>query len=79
MCLRFIGSRANAWAIMATNDIENLARSCPSAVKDVIVEILETRMARSKHYYKTGLCSRPFVPAAFGPGTIGVFCPGSNG
>jgi len=31
------------------------------------------------HYYKTGLCSRPFVPAAFGPGTIGGFCPGSNG
>ena len=31
------------------------------------------------HYYKTGLCSRPFVPAAFGPGTIGDFCPGSNG
>ena len=31
------------------------------------------------HYYKTGLCSRPFVPAAFGPGTIGGFSPGSNG
>ena len=31
------------------------------------------------HYYITGLCSRPFVPAAFGPGTIGGFCPGSNG
>ncbi|XP_039793106.1 BTB/POZ and MATH domain-containing protein 1-like [Panicum virgatum] len=48
MCLGFIGSRANAWAIMATNDIENLARSSPSAVKDVIIEILNTRMARSK-------------------------------
>ena len=31
------------------------------------------------HYYRTGLCFRPFVPAAFGPGTIGGFCPGSNG
>jgi len=31
------------------------------------------------HYYKTGICSKPFVPAAFGPGTIGGFCPGSNG
>ena len=31
------------------------------------------------NYYKTGLCSWPFVPAAFGPGTIGGFCPGSNG
>ena len=52
MCLGFIGSRANAWAIMATNDIENLARSSPSAVKDVIVEILDTRMARSKRLIK---------------------------
>ncbi|KAG2631484.1 hypothetical protein PVAP13_2NG051464 [Panicum virgatum] len=52
MCLGFIGSRANAWAIMATNDIENLARSSPSAVKDVIVEILNTRMARSKRLIK---------------------------
>src|SRR6185437_12818121 len=34
---------------------------------------------RERHYYKTGLCSWPFVPAAFGPGTIGGFCPGSNG
>ncbi|KAG2638661.1 hypothetical protein PVAP13_2NG651000 [Panicum virgatum] len=31
------------------------------------------------HYYRIGLRSRPFVPAAFGPGTIGCFCPGSNG
>src|SRR6185503_21136472 len=31
------------------------------------------------HYYRTGLCSRPFVPVAFGPGTIGGFCPGSKG
>ncbi|XP_039793124.1 BTB/POZ and MATH domain-containing protein 2-like [Panicum virgatum] len=52
MCLGFISSRANAWAIMSTNDIENLARSSPSAVKDVIVEILDTRMARSKRLIK---------------------------
>ena len=31
------------------------------------------------HYYRIGLCSRPFVPAAFGSGTIGGFCPESNG
>ena len=31
------------------------------------------------HYYRIGLYSRPFVPAGFGPGTIGGFCPGSNG
>ena len=37
------------------------------------------RNRKWKHYYKTGLCSRTFVPAAFGPGTIGGFCPGSKG
>ncbi|XP_039793776.1 BTB/POZ domain-containing protein 2-like [Panicum virgatum] len=52
MCLGFIGSRANVWAIMATNDIENLARSSPSSVKDVIMEILDTRMARSMRLIK---------------------------
>ena len=31
------------------------------------------------HYYRIGLCSRPFVPTAFGPGTKDGFCPGSNG
>ena len=31
------------------------------------------------HYYRTGLCSRTFVPVGFGPGTIGGICPGSNG
>ena len=39
---------------------------------------LWARDNRWLHYYKTGLCSRPFVPAVFGPGTIGGFCPGSN-
>ena len=37
------------------------------------------REGESKHYYRTGLCSKPFVPAVFGPGTIGGFCPRSNG
>ena len=31
------------------------------------------------HCYRIGFCSRPFVPAVFGPETICVFCPGSNG
>jgi len=31
------------------------------------------------HYYRICLCSRSFVPVAFGPGTIGGFCPGSKG
>ena len=31
------------------------------------------------HYYRIGLCSRPFIPIIFGPGTKNGFCPGSNG
>ncbi|XP_025800270.1 BTB/POZ and MATH domain-containing protein 1-like [Panicum hallii] len=52
MCLGFIDSTANAWAIMATNDVENLARSSPRVVKDVITEILDTRKTRSKRLIK---------------------------
>ncbi|CAL5078214.1 unnamed protein product [Urochloa decumbens] len=48
-CLGFIAYGANARAILASNDFENLARSCPSAVKDVITEILDTREARCRH------------------------------
>ena len=40
--------------------------------KETSVAVLERRA----HYYRTDLCSRPFIPAAFGPGTIGGFCPG---
>ncbi|CAN6202970.1 unnamed protein product [Urochloa humidicola] len=47
-CLEFIGSGANARAVLAGNDFEDLARFCPSAVKDVITEILDTREARSR-------------------------------
>ncbi|CAL5091528.1 unnamed protein product [Urochloa decumbens] len=47
-CLGFIGSGPNARAVVAGNDFENLARSCPSVVKDVIMEILDTREERSK-------------------------------
>ncbi|CAN6181162.1 unnamed protein product [Urochloa humidicola] len=45
-CLGFIGSGANARAIVAGNGFEHLARSCPSAINDVITEILDTREAR---------------------------------
>ncbi|CAL5067170.1 unnamed protein product [Urochloa decumbens] len=47
-CLGFISSGANARAVVAGNDFENLARSCPSVVKDVILEILDTREAWSR-------------------------------
>lgn len=49
MCLGFIGSGRNAREIvMASDGIENLARSSPSVVKDVIAEILDLREARSR-------------------------------
>ena len=31
------------------------------------------------HYYRAGLCSRPFIPVDFWPETIGGFCPRFNG
>ena len=33
-------------------------------------------LQRDKHYYKIGLCSRPFIPVIFGPGYPGYH---SNG
>ncbi|KAF8714038.1 hypothetical protein HU200_028031 [Digitaria exilis] len=49
MCLGFVGCDKNARAIMVTsNDVENLARSSPSVVKDVITEILDTSEARRR-------------------------------
>ena len=33
-CLEFIASGMNARAVMATDNVEHLARSCPSAVKE---------------------------------------------
>ena len=38
-----------------------------------------TVVSSSCHYYRIDLCSGPFVPATFGPRTIGGFCLGSNG
>ncbi|GJN10328.1 hypothetical protein PR202_ga28414 [Eleusine coracana subsp. coracana] len=40
-CLEFMGSTNNTSAIMANQDVERLARSCPSLVKDVIAKILD--------------------------------------
>ena len=33
----------------------------------------------NQHYYRNDLWSFTFVPAGIGPGTKGVFSPGSNG
>ncbi|GJN24466.1 hypothetical protein PR202_gb12206 [Eleusine coracana subsp. coracana] len=45
-CLEFMASRKNTRKIVATDDdVENLARSCPGVVKEVIVKILDTREA----------------------------------
>ena len=38
-----------------------------------------THTLNSIHYYRNGLWSFKFVPAGIGPGTKGVFSPGSNG
>ncbi|GJN24461.1 hypothetical protein PR202_gb12201 [Eleusine coracana subsp. coracana] len=42
-CLGFIASRVNTSATMETDDVEQLARCCPSVVKEVITKVLEAR------------------------------------
>jgi speckle-type POZ protein len=49
MCLGFIGSssiEATKAIVASNNNVENLARSNPAAVKDVITEILDERVRR---------------------------------
>ena len=41
----FIAAGRNTRAIMATDDVEHLARRCPSAVKEVLTKILDAREA----------------------------------
>jgi speckle-type POZ protein len=49
MCLGFISSCGNTrLVVMATNDLEILARSSPSVIKDVITEILDAREERKR-------------------------------
>ncbi|GJN24460.1 hypothetical protein PR202_gb12200 [Eleusine coracana subsp. coracana] len=43
VCLELIGSRKITSAIMVSEDVENLARSCPSVVKEVIGKVLDAR------------------------------------
>jgi speckle-type POZ protein len=42
-CLDFIGSRRNADEIPVNQDVEHLARRCPSVVKDVVAKVLDAR------------------------------------
>jgi len=45
-CLEFIAAGRNTRAVMATDDVEHLARRCrPSAVKEVLTKILDAREA----------------------------------
>ena len=44
-CLEFIAAGRNTRAIMATDDVEHLARRCPSAIKEVLTKILDAREA----------------------------------
>ena len=54
-----------------------IAKDRPVAERISIFFLKE--MFTGEHYCKIGLCSKSFVSAAFGPETIGGFCPGSNG
>ncbi|CAL5078209.1 unnamed protein product [Urochloa decumbens] len=44
-CLDFIASGRNTRAVMATDDVEHLARSCPSVVREVLAKVLDAREA----------------------------------
>ncbi|KAL6647089.1 hypothetical protein ACP70R_014526 [Stipagrostis hirtigluma subsp. patula] len=44
-CLEFVASSKNTRAVMATDDVEHLARNCPSAVKEMITKIVDARDA----------------------------------
>ncbi|XP_034579597.1 BTB/POZ and MATH domain-containing protein 1 [Setaria viridis] len=44
-CLEFIASGRNTRAVMATDDVEHLARSCPSVVREILGKILDAREA----------------------------------
>ncbi|CAN6209270.1 unnamed protein product [Urochloa humidicola] len=44
-CLEFIASGRNTRAVVATDDVEHLARSCPSVVREVLAKILDAREA----------------------------------
>jgi speckle-type POZ protein len=49
MCLEFIAAGSNTRAVMATDDVEHLARSCPPVVREVIGEILDARDATPRN------------------------------
>ncbi|KAG2631477.1 BTB/POZ and MATH domain-containing protein 2-like [Panicum virgatum] len=44
-CLEFIAAGRNTRAVMATDDVEHLARRCPAVVKEVLAKILDAREA----------------------------------
>ncbi|PUZ68360.1 hypothetical protein GQ55_2G021000 [Panicum hallii var. hallii] len=44
-CLEFIAAGRNTRAVMATDDVEHLARRCPSVVREVLTKILDAREA----------------------------------
>ncbi|KAL6880262.1 hypothetical protein ACP4OV_011827 [Aristida adscensionis] len=45
VCLEFMASRRNTRAVMATGEVELLARSCPAVVREVVAKILDAREA----------------------------------
>ncbi|CAO1948830.1 unnamed protein product [Urochloa humidicola] len=44
-CLEFIASGRNTRTVMASDDVEHLARSCPSVVREVLAKIFDAREA----------------------------------
>ncbi|CAN6196816.1 unnamed protein product [Urochloa humidicola] len=47
--LEFIASGRNTRAVMASDDVEHLARSCPSVVREVLAKILDAREATPRN------------------------------
>ncbi|CAN6362913.1 unnamed protein product [Urochloa humidicola] len=46
-CFRFIACPENDREVMATDDVEHLAKSCPSIVRELVTEILHSREVAS--------------------------------
>ncbi|TVU41000.1 hypothetical protein EJB05_14488, partial [Eragrostis curvula] len=65
MCLEFIPSIKDTKRIMATKDVERLARTCPSVVKDVLVEVLGARKETPRNPLISSRMEEKFVFCVF--------------
>lgn len=46
-CFRFIACPENDRAVMATDDVEHLTKSCPSIVRELVTKIFDSRELNS--------------------------------